>query len=212
METTLKEIVSMRLAELKRNAFEAARVGGLERSYVNDILIGKKNSVRGNNLVKLAKALDMEISDLVPNRPKPSSETGFTIPIVGVVSAGGMIESEWEQQTEPLYEIEIPFSLSDDAIGFEMRGESMMPKYDSGDIIVVERKGEPLQSLINSEAVVTTRDGNRYFKRIIQAAIPGLVDLESYNASMMRNIEITWGSGLIVRVPRSRWKKLNVVR
>ena len=56
----LQRAVTARLKELKRNPFEAARVGGLERSFVNDILIGRKRSVRGENLERLARALDWD--------------------------------------------------------------------------------------------------------------------------------------------------------
>jgi hypothetical protein len=52
----LQRAVIARLKELKRNPFEAARLGGLERSFVNDILIGRKRSVRGENLERLARA------------------------------------------------------------------------------------------------------------------------------------------------------------
>lgn len=55
----LKEIVKARLDELGRNAFEAARIGGLERSYVNDILNGKKKSIKADMAARLAKALDL---------------------------------------------------------------------------------------------------------------------------------------------------------
>jgi hypothetical protein len=54
-----------RLRELNRNPFEAARLGGLERSFVNDILIGRKRTVRGENLGRLARALDWDSHSLV---------------------------------------------------------------------------------------------------------------------------------------------------
>ena len=56
----LQRAVMARLEELDRNPFEAARVGELERSCVNDILIGRKRSVRGQNLERLARALDWD--------------------------------------------------------------------------------------------------------------------------------------------------------
>ncbi|MFG1479165.1 S24 family peptidase [Xanthobacter sp. V4C-4] len=61
---TLKDVIEARLAELNRNPFEAARIGGLERNFVNDILIGKKRSVRGDNLAKMAAALDLSLEAL----------------------------------------------------------------------------------------------------------------------------------------------------
>jgi hypothetical protein len=56
----LQRVVMARLKELNRNPFEAARLGGLERSFVNDILIGRKRTVRGENLGRLARALDWD--------------------------------------------------------------------------------------------------------------------------------------------------------
>ena len=134
---------------------------------------------------------------------------GSVIPVVGLISGGGSIETAWEQQTEPLYEIKIPFSAGDDVIGLEIRGESMWPKYDPGDVIVVSRHGEPIESVLGYEAAVRTRGGDRYFKRIIATPTKGRFDLESYNAPTIRNVQIEWVAGLIVRVPAVRWQRLN---
>ena len=54
----LKTVVTRRLKQIGKNPFEAARDGGLERNFVNDILNDKKMSVRGDNLAKLARGLD----------------------------------------------------------------------------------------------------------------------------------------------------------
>lgn len=56
----LMSIVQRRLDELNRNPFEAARAGDLERSFVNDIVKGRKRSINFNNLPKLAKALALD--------------------------------------------------------------------------------------------------------------------------------------------------------
>ena len=39
---SLKETVERRLHELDRNPFEAAKKGGLNEHFINDLLIGKK--------------------------------------------------------------------------------------------------------------------------------------------------------------------------
>jgi hypothetical protein len=70
----LQLAVIERLKELNRNPFEAARVGGLERSFVNDILIGRKRSVRGENFERLARALDWDsrlLMDAARRIPSP---------------------------------------------------------------------------------------------------------------------------------------------
>lgn len=71
----LQLAVIERLKELNRNPFEAARLGGLERSFVNDILIGRKRSVRGENFERLARALDWDsrlLMDAARRTPSPN--------------------------------------------------------------------------------------------------------------------------------------------
>jgi phage repressor protein C with HTH and peptisase S24 domain len=135
------------------------------------------------------------------------------VPVMGRVGAGGTIETEWENLTEPLFEIELPFPVSEDAIGFEIEGNSMWPRYDPHDVIVVSKAGEPLDGLLGFEAVVRTgnadENGNRYLKRPIRSGAPGLYDLESYNAPVMRGLRIAWAAGIIAHVPASRWRRLN---
>jgi len=63
--TSLREIVAARLRDLGRNPFEAAKTAGLERTFLNDILIGRKRSVRGDNLAHLADALDWKTTELI---------------------------------------------------------------------------------------------------------------------------------------------------
>lgn len=55
----MRQRVNQRLIELGLNASEAARRGGLERSFVKDLLLGKKKSVRGVGLLRLAFALNV---------------------------------------------------------------------------------------------------------------------------------------------------------
>ena len=65
MPSGLARSVQARLNQLGRNPFEAARKGGLERSFINDILIGRKKSVRGDNIGRLATALDWTVADMM---------------------------------------------------------------------------------------------------------------------------------------------------
>ena len=106
MRGDLKTIVQRRLAELGINPFEAARRGHLERSFVNDILNGKKHSIRGDNATKLATALEVDVVYLLSQRdPLPedaellkrfhqsSSETQRIIKtILGVAPSASQID------------------------------------------------------------------------------------------------------------------------
>lgn len=65
MDALLKIRVVARMEALKMNAFELARAGPFERNFVNDILNGKKLSVRTQNLAKLAAALRCSVEYLI---------------------------------------------------------------------------------------------------------------------------------------------------
>ena len=137
--------------------------------------------------------------------PEESASTAQrpVIPVVGRVGAGGAISTEAENLAAPLFEIELPFPIDEDAVGFEIHGDSMWPRYDAGDVIVVSRHCEPLDGLLGFEAVVRVgapdEPGDRFFKRVIRGAEQGTFDLESYNAPPMRNQRIGWAAGLIFK-------------
>lgn len=75
----LRSRVQKRLDSLQINAREACRRGGLEETFVRDILNGTKKTVRRDNLVRLAYALECSCeylsgdSDDVGNPPKPAA-------------------------------------------------------------------------------------------------------------------------------------------
>lgn len=67
----LRERVGNRLADLHLNSFEAARRAGLGRDFVNDILNGRKKSVRTEGLRRLADALQCDAGWLIGDSDTP---------------------------------------------------------------------------------------------------------------------------------------------
>jgi phage repressor protein C with HTH and peptisase S24 domain len=60
----LKEFVEKRLLELGESPFSLARRYGAERGFINDILIGKKRSVRGDKMHLLAAMLQTSAEEI----------------------------------------------------------------------------------------------------------------------------------------------------
>lgn len=60
----LKKIVVERLSQLKIGAVEAATAAGIERTFIRDIVEGKKKSVRADKLALLANALKLDAAAL----------------------------------------------------------------------------------------------------------------------------------------------------
>lgn len=70
--TKLKEIVAERLKQLKVGPVEAAVGAGIERTFIRDILEGKKKSVRADKMEGLARALYLDASALARGELVPA--------------------------------------------------------------------------------------------------------------------------------------------
>jgi phage repressor protein C with HTH and peptisase S24 domain len=105
--------------------------------------------------------------------------------LVGHVGAGAKIYPLPDGGA--LEEIDPPPGVGPDAVAVKVIGESMMPRYLEGDVLVSESHVS-LQEADGEECVVETSDGSAYVKTV-HLENDGLVTLESWNAPLMRNIE-----------------------
>jgi repressor LexA len=132
------------------------------------------------------------------------------VPIMGRVGAGAVIEPEHEQvPPEGLGEIELPFPLAEETIAFEVTGDSMLPKYENGDIIVVFREQRhPVSSFYGEEAAVRLKTGERYLKTIERGKSASMVNLTSFNAKPINGVKPDWIGEIYVTLPRGQIQRL----
>lgn len=126
---TLKEIVEKRLEELGLGAVEAAVQGGIERTFIRDIVEDKKKSVRSDKVEGLARALRLDPSALARNemvrmsdepKPRPKLVGSFDPDADDSASEDGQgyTREHWHAQIKgAIPEIDVKLGAGEGAIG-----------------------------------------------------------------------------------------------
>jgi SOS-response transcriptional repressor LexA len=166
---------------------------GMSATGIKD-LINRVDNPGIGTLHKIAEALDVSFEHLVG---------GGSIPLVGDIGAGGEIilfpNSEFEHEM-----VARPPLTYGPVIALRVAGDSMLPKYDSGDIVYVRREHDGvLPTYIGSHCAVHLADGGTYLKILSAGTEPGKYTLRSLNAADMENVEVIWASPVLFIMPRS---------
>lgn len=165
---------------------------GMGETGVRDVLErNQEPSIR--KFVKMASYLGLTPSTILEDGEGPT----ISIPIVGESGAG----EEWipiDDHAQGASVDTVEFSLGGvDPIGIRIRGESMLPVYRPGDIIVASRmQGANIENALNRDCVVRTLGGESYLKVLRRGARRGLFTLRSYNPSHqdLEDVALDWAA------------------
>ncbi len=182
---------------------DLAAAVGVSTATISQVETGKQGFT-DTTLYAIASALKCTAGELLTRAPLGADEFGVmsVVPLMGFVGAGAEVEPDFEQVPDNgLDQVEVPFDLPADMIALEVRGDSMLPMYDPGTIIVVYREQRrSLESFYGQRAVVRTTDGRRFIKTIIKGE-GGRVSLLSWNAQAIQDVEVAWVGEIFTYFP-----------
>lgn len=160
---SLKEIVDRRLKILNLGPIEAATQGGLERTFIRDIVEGKKRRVLDYTKLADALGLDAEAISRGQYREKGLEATTNsdlrTIRVAAHVQAGYWAEN-WEWPYDEQYDVAVP---ADPALAqfqlfaAETRGPSMNRRWPEGTVVVFTNVIETEESPVAGKRYVVER-------------------------------------------------------
>lgn len=159
---------------------------GLSQTTVRDLLDRTENPGIGT-LHKIAEALQI---------PFESINGSQQVPLLGEVGAGGVVayfKDDHEAEFAPR-----PPLAPGPLMALAVKGDSMLPKYEPGDVIYVRRDHDGvLPAYLGRYCAVHLVDGGTYLKILSAGSKPGRYTLRSLNAADMENCEVVWAAPVL---------------
>lgn len=171
-----------------------SKAADLSESAVRDLLSRTDNPGIGT-LTKIADALEMPVDQL--------TGSGLMVPLLGNIGAGGEIVFMGDPEdelygSESLPQVPRPPLVTGRLMALEVKGSSMLPKYEDGDVIYVRRDHDGiLPKYLGRYCAVRTADGGTWLKVLSPGSEMGRYTLRSLNAPDMENVEVVWAAPVL---------------
>jgi len=168
-----------------------SKKAGVGQTSVRDLLERTDNPGIGT-LFKIAEALEL---------PFESISGAEQVPLLGRIGAGGLV-AYINEDAEPQFVPRPPLAPGP-MMALEVVGDSMLPKYEPGDIIYVRRDHDgALPAYLNRYCAVHLADGGTYLKILASGSQTDRYTLRSLNAADMENVEVIWAAPVLFVMPR----------
>ena len=188
------------MVERGLNMKQLSATAGLGLTAVKDMLDrGQIPSVE--RFARVAEVLGVSLAELYEGGATPAPK----VAVLGIASAGeGWIPppDEADAGFEP-----VELSVTEgEAVAILVRGDSMQPRYQDGDVLIgARRAGRAVDNLIGLDCIVETADGERYVKFLARGTSRGAYNLRSRNPNIkdVENVKLAWAAPVVwVRIGR----------
>ncbi|MDQ0303833.1 S24 family peptidase [Ancylobacter polymorphus] len=196
------EHADMSGAELARHLTE--RLGrSIDRAAVQ-----KMQMVEGTGKTKpRAVAADEMIAiSEITGYPAPQG-SNYSVNVVGYVGAGSEVHPfDDHEMGAGLETIDTDFPVKPGTVAVIVRGDSMLPIFEDGDLIGYMADSADPTTLIGKTCVVRLADGRTFIKKLRRGSVDGLFTLVSANASDIEDVQIEWARRYRFRIPADEWR------
>lgn len=190
----IKERIRQLMTEKGIKAKPLSKAAGKGETFIRDFF--EADDLKIGNLHRVANALEVTISDIIGSG---------LVPVSGRVGAGGsVIFEEAEDGFAPR-----PPGISGEVEALEVSGDSMLPRYSSGDIVYIARDHDGVLEVdIGEYCAVRLTSGETYVKQLSRGSRPGYFTLLSLNAEPIPDVELAWAAPIIFVLPRAARRRL----
>ena len=173
-----------------------SKAAGLGETAVRDILESRSADPRLGTLRALAASLDTSVEELIGSE---------AIVVSGRIGAGGsVLYEETSDETVPR-----PAGLGGKLEALEVIGDSMLPRYSSGEIVYISRDHDGARDEYFGEfCAVRVTSGETYIKQLARGSRPGFFTLRSLNAADIEDVEIQWATPILSTLSRAARKRM----
>lgn len=145
---------------------------------------------RADSAAQYAKAFRVDLNWLLTGRGQPKTQN-LGINLIGKVAAGaeGLFEDDYAMGGgEPID----PFPSG--AIALVVEGESMVPRFNPGEILIFGHRIDDPNRMIGEEVMARLDDGRKMIKILRRGSAPNLFNLHSINSAhgAIENATVLW--------------------
>ena len=140
---------------------------------------GRKRWPSTESLSKVIEATGASLDDFLALLSEGAGRRARAIPLIGLAQAGagGFFDDAGYPAGEGWDEVEFPEGAADGTFALEVAGDSMVPLYRDGDILLVSRS----EQVRRGDRVVVRTRGGEVMAKILQRHTPKTIELRSLN-------------------------------